>query len=42
MCIERQSLLVTKSYCLQGWVESIPKKGTFVHRNLPELVPAKF
>ncbi|WP_298511619.1 PLP-dependent aminotransferase family protein [uncultured Kordia sp.] len=22
---------------LQGWVESIPKKGTFVHRNLPEL-----
>ncbi len=22
---------------LQGWVESIPKKGTFVHANLPEL-----
>lgn len=22
---------------LQGWVESIPKKGTFVHRNLPVL-----
>lgn len=22
---------------LQGWVESIPKKGTFVHSNLPEL-----
>ena len=22
---------------LQGWVESIPKKGTFVHCNLPEL-----
>ncbi len=22
---------------LQGWVESIPKKGTFVHQNLPEL-----
>ncbi len=22
---------------LQGWVESIPKKGTFIHRNLPEL-----
>lgn len=22
---------------LQGWVESIPKKGTFVHKNLPEL-----
>ena len=22
---------------LQGWVESIPKKGTFVHGNLPEL-----
>lgn len=22
---------------MQGWVESIPKKGTFVHRNLPEL-----
>ena len=22
---------------LQGWVESIPKKGTFVHPNLPEL-----
>ncbi len=22
---------------LQGWLESIPKKGTFVHRNLPEL-----
>jgi len=21
----------------QGWVESIPKKGTFIHRNLPEL-----
>lgn len=22
---------------LQGWVESIPKKGTFIHRNLPVL-----
>lgn len=22
---------------LQGWVESVPKKGTFVHRNLPLL-----
>ena len=22
---------------MQGWVESIPKKGTFVHRNLPVL-----
>lgn len=22
---------------LQGWVESVPKKGTFVHQNLPEL-----
>ena len=22
---------------LQGWVESIPKKGTFVHSNLPDL-----
>ncbi|MEM6720722.1 MAG: PLP-dependent aminotransferase family protein [Bacteroidota bacterium] len=22
---------------LQGWVESIPKRGTFVHSNLPEL-----
>jgi GntR family transcriptional regulator/MocR family aminotransferase len=22
---------------MQGWVESIPKKGTFVHSNLPEL-----
>ena len=22
---------------LQGWVESIPKKGTFIHSNLPEL-----
>jgi GntR family transcriptional regulator/MocR family aminotransferase len=22
---------------LQGWVESIPKKGTFVHKDLPEL-----
>lgn len=27
---------------LQGWVESIPKKGTFVHRNLPELKQQKF
>lgn len=26
---------------LQGWVESIPKKGTFVHRNLPELEQQK-
>ena len=22
---------------LQGWVESIPKKGTFINSNLPEL-----
>ena len=22
---------------LQGWIETIPKKGTFVHQNLPEL-----
>ena len=27
---------------LQGWVESIPKKGTFVHRNLPVLQQQKF
>ena len=26
---------------LQGWVESIPKKGTFVHRNLPLLQQEK-
>ncbi len=26
---------------LQGWIESIPKKGTFVHRNLPELQQQK-
>ena len=26
---------------LQGWVESIPKKGTFVHSNLPELEQQK-
>ncbi|MCH2195974.1 PLP-dependent aminotransferase family protein [Kordia sp.] len=26
---------------LQGWVESIPKKGTFVHHNLPELEQQK-
>ena len=26
---------------LQGWVESIPKKGTFVHRNLPVLQQQK-
>lgn len=26
---------------LQGWVESIPKKGTFVHHNLPELQQQK-
>ena len=22
---------------MQGWIESIPKRGTFVHKNLPEL-----
>ncbi len=27
---------------LQGWVESIPKKGTFVHPNLPELQQQNF
>jgi len=27
---------------LQGWVESIPKKGTFVHPNLPELQQQDF
>lgn len=27
---------------LQGWIESIPKKGTFVHRNLPELHQQNF
>ena len=27
---------------LQGWVESIPKKGTFVNRNLPELHQQEF
>ncbi|MBL4643604.1 MAG: aminotransferase class I/II-fold pyridoxal phosphate-dependent enzyme, partial [Flavobacteriaceae bacterium] len=26
---------------LQGWIESIPKKGTFVHNNLPELEQQK-
>ncbi len=26
---------------LQGWVESIPKKGTFVHRDLPVLQQQK-
>ncbi|WP_420573876.1 PLP-dependent aminotransferase family protein [Kordia sp.] len=26
---------------LQGWVESIPKKGTFVHHNLPALAQQK-
>jgi len=26
---------------LQGWVESIPKKGTFVHRKLPVLEQQK-
>jgi len=26
---------------LQGWVETIPKKGTFVHRKLPELQQQK-
>ena len=26
---------------LQGWIETIPKKGTFVHRNLPELEQQK-
>ncbi|CAM1344659.1 MocR-like pyridoxine biosynthesis transcription factor PdxR [Tenacibaculum amylolyticum] len=27
---------------LQGWVESIPKKGTFVHSKLPELNPEDY
>lgn len=27
---------------LQGWLESIPKKGTFVHRNLPEYLKQDF
>ena len=27
---------------LQGWVESIPKKGTFINANLPELHQQKF
>ncbi len=27
---------------LQGWVESISKKGTFVNSNLPDLVPLDF
>lgn len=27
---------------LQGWVESIPKKGTFVHSKLPELNPENY
>ncbi|AUC14607.1 hypothetical protein BTO06_05405 [Tenacibaculum sp. SZ-18] len=27
---------------LQGWVESIPKKGTFVNRNLPDILPLDF
>jgi GntR family transcriptional regulator/MocR family aminotransferase len=27
---------------LQGWVESIPKKGTFVNKNLPDFVPQDF
>ncbi|MFY9243604.1 MAG: PLP-dependent aminotransferase family protein [Polaribacter sp.] len=27
---------------LQGWVESVPKKGTFVHGNLPELQQQDF
>jgi GntR family transcriptional regulator/MocR family aminotransferase len=26
---------------LQGWIESIPKKGTFIHSNLPELEQQK-
>ena len=26
---------------LQGWIESVPKKGTFVHSNLPELEQQK-
>lgn len=26
---------------LQGWIESIPKKGTFVNRNIPELKQQK-
>ena len=26
---------------LQGWIESIPKKGTFIHNNLPELEQQK-
>ncbi|MDP5105540.1 MAG: PLP-dependent aminotransferase family protein [Polaribacter sp.] len=27
---------------LQGWVESVPKKGTFVNANLPELLQQEF
>lgn len=27
---------------LQGWVESIPKKGTFVNRKLPDILPLDF
>lgn len=27
---------------LQGWVESIPKKGTFIHKDLPELQQLNF
>ena len=27
---------------LQGWVESIPKKGTFINANLPELHQQEF
>jgi GntR family transcriptional regulator/MocR family aminotransferase len=27
---------------LQGWVESIPKKGTFINANLPELNQQNF
>lgn len=36
--IHRKTVVASyEELALQGWVESIPKKGTFVHNNLPNL-----
>lgn len=41
--VHRQTIVACyEELLLQGWVESIPQKGTFVNRNLPELQQQRF
>ncbi len=43
LAIHRKTVVASyEDLVLQGWIETIPQKGTFVHQNLPELDQQNF